>query len=118
MPRMHRCRVARTAGHGSPGSAWHWAVRLVIELPPTAAARRTFSYSFSITQCDAVCISWYPAGRGRSRPALNSKAHASAACCSLFRAVRDARDLAKQLRRIPVQVMLGVQTETKTETLK
>ena len=34
-------------------------------------------------------------GRGRSRPALNGRVHASAACCSLFRAVRDARDLVK-----------------------
>ena len=44
-----------------------------------------------------------------AQQALNGKAHASAACCSLFRAVRDARDLAKQLRRLPVSVMLGAQ---------
>ena len=49
----------------------------------------------------------YPAGGERSRPALNGKAHAPAACCSLFRAVRDARDLAKQLRRIPVMSDAG-----------
>ena len=82
-----------------------------------STGRRAFSWNFSITVMRYV-VGGYPAGGERPRPALNGKAHASAACCSLFRAVRDARDLARQLRRMPVQVMLGVQTETKTETLK
>jgi hypothetical protein len=51
--------------------------------------RRAFSWNFSITQRDAV--------------------HASAACCLLFRAVRDARDLAKQMHRILVLAVLDAQ---------
>jgi len=47
-----------------------------------------------------LSASGYPAGRGRSRPALNGEAHASAACASLFRHVHESCDLAEQLRRI------------------
>jgi hypothetical protein len=37
--------------------------------------------NFSITQCDEVCkLAVVPAGRGRSRPALNGRVHASGAC--------------------------------------
>jgi len=39
----------------------------------------------------------YPAGGERSRPALNGKVHASAACTPPFRPVHDARDQAQQL---------------------
>src|SRR5215469_417979 len=48
---------------------------------------------FSIIHCDAV-YGWPISGRRTVRPALNGRAHASAACCRLFRALRDLRDLA------------------------
>jgi len=78
-----------------------------------SAGRRAFSWNISITQCDAVCqLAGYPAGHGRSRPALNGRAHASAACASLFRRVHDSCDLAKQLRRIRQKHRSKAETET------
>ena len=46
------------------------------------------------------------------RPALNGRAHASAACTSPFRRVHDSCDLAKQLRRIRQKHRSKVETET------
>ena len=69
--------------------------------PERRVGARSPGTSRSLTVMPYV-VGGYPAGGERSRPAPNGKLHASAACCSLFRAVCPARDLAKQLRRIPV----------------
>ena len=84
-----------------------------IRQPPDRLQRRVGARSPGTSRSLGVMryvVGGYPAGGERSRPALNGKAHASAACCSLFRAVHPARDLAKQLRRLPVSVMLGAQS--------
>jgi len=75
-----------------------------VGLSTRSAARRAFSSNIPITQCDAVCklagirphatANLHP-GRGRSRPALNGRAHASAACATLFGSVRGDRDQAQ-----------------------
>jgi hypothetical protein len=62
------------------------------------AARRAFFWDFSITDCDAFSeLAGFPAGRGRSRPALNGGAHASAACTLLSVYVRRVADQVKRM---------------------
>jgi len=96
----------RPFGHHSNGQASN-------QTAARSAGRRAFSCNISITQCDAVCqLAGYPAGHGRSRPALNGGAHASAACASLFGRVHESCDLAKQLRPIGQKHRSKAETET------
>ena len=92
-------RTPRYARHARPAATRTSQV-------PKEAARRAFSSNCPITQCDAVCKlagirPHATATCTKSRmvpPALNGRAHASAACAPPFTPVRGARDQGQQLR--------------------